>query len=73
MGSGEGCGPHPGYYAISVNALCGMGWSGVSRGSLTYFQHFKPIARAGYSIYIYHIEKDECDRARTELGWPPLE
>jgi hypothetical protein len=28
---------------------------------------------ASYSIYIYHIEKDGCNRVRVEFGWPPLD
>jgi hypothetical protein len=27
---------------------------------------------AGYSIYIYHIERDEANRVRKELGLPAL-
>lgn len=73
MGPGEGCGPHPGYYAISVNALRGAGFRGHSAGAYTYFLHFKPIARIGYSIYIYHLDRDECNRVREIIGHMPLE
>lgn len=72
-------GPHPGYYAISVNALRGdtPAKPGVPRGSLAhgyeYFREFQPIARAGYSIYIYHITLAEAQRVRQLLGLPPLE
>ena len=37
----------------------------------TYFQRFRPVATAGYSIFIYHIDRDECNRVRAELGLPP--
>jgi hypothetical protein len=37
-----------------------------------YFRHFRPVGRAGYSIYIYHIDRDEANRVRRELGLPEL-
>ncbi len=40
--------------------------------SLTYFQHFQPIDRVGYSIYIYRITPEECNRVRAQLGLPPV-
>lgn len=54
----------PGWYAISVNLLCGFGWAVPNgRGHVEWvagpeYQHFlsyTPTAMAGYSIYIYHI------------------
>jgi hypothetical protein len=59
-------GPQPGWYAISVNQI--------QRGQrdFAYFLRFQPVARAGYSIYIYHITLDEANRVRRELGIPPL-
>ncbi|MCX7429174.1 MAG: glycosyltransferase family 39 protein [Planctomycetia bacterium] len=76
-------GPLPGWYAIDVNHLHGAeigaangegGWQSVAGDSydLTYFQRFQPVARAGYSIYIYHITLDEANRVRRELGLPGL-
>lgn len=47
--------PPAGWYAISVNYLKGYGWKQPKNG-FTYFQKYRPVARAGYSIYIYHIE-----------------
>ena len=75
-------GPHPGYYAISVNYLRGTtfsapdglgGWRWIPRhDSFAYFRHFEPIARAGYSIYIYRITPEQADAVRRTLGLPPL-
>ncbi|MEQ8856536.1 hypothetical protein [Gimesia sp.] len=48
--------PPPGWYAISVNYLKGYGWKQPKNG-FAYFQKFEPVARAGYSIYIYHVEE----------------
>jgi Dolichyl-phosphate-mannose-protein mannosyltransferase len=75
-------GPQPGYYAVSVHLLRGAtfwipdgqgGRSNISRhGEFDYFRRFRPIARAGYSIYIYKIETDEANRVRSQLGLPPV-
>ncbi len=55
----------PGYYAVSVNLLRGViapipdGKGGSywtpNRETFAYFLRYRPIARAGYSIYIYKI------------------
>ena len=76
-------GPKPGYYAVSVNYLRGSSsfappdhksqW--IPLGGIepySYFQFFRPIARAGYSIYIYHITLDEANAARRKMGLPLL-
>jgi hypothetical protein len=75
-------GPQPGYYAVCVNFLRGItfsapngqgGWTWIGRhDAFTYFQYFRPIARAGYSIYIYHITPEAADSVRYQLGLPPL-
>ena len=41
--------------------------------SFTYFQKIRPVARAGYSIYIYHIEPNEANGVRNALGLPPID
>ena len=55
----------PGWYAISVNFVRGLphfSYQGEGRGmvyaqdALERFQRLRPIATAGYSIYIYHVE-----------------
>ena len=63
-------GPRRGWYAVSVTMMRGYSYS-IPDGqggqhwfplnSFVYFQHFRPIARAGWSIYIYHIEPEECE------------
>ena len=61
--------PPPGWYAVSVTLLHGYSYSIFDgRGDkvylddayFTYFLRFAPVARAGYSINIYHVlaEKD---------------
>ena len=65
-------GPQLGWYAISVNALRGMQIYRLKANDGTYFLRFQPVAQAGYSIYIYKVDRDECNRVRQELGWPPL-
>src|SRR5262249_23841421 len=66
-------GPHPGYFAVSARFTHGAplfapdGAGGYRSGplhSLEYFQYFEPLAKAGYSIYIYHITPDEANRVR---------
>ncbi len=78
---GRTIGPHPGWHAVSVNLVCGLSWAVPDgRGSVkaapahaySYFQHFTPIAKAGYSIFIYHITLEEANRVRRELGLPLL-
>ncbi|NQT14624.1 MAG: glycosyltransferase family 39 protein, partial [Planctomycetes bacterium] len=49
-------GPYPGWHALSVNRIRSR------TKEYAYFLHFKPIASAGYSIYIYHITLDEANR-----------
>jgi hypothetical protein len=79
---GPEVGPVPGYHAVSVNALRGMMFHVPSGGDAsamllrqdryTYFLQYRPIARAGYSIYIYHVTEAEADAARRRMGLPPL-
>ena len=74
-------GPQPGYFAVSVNLVRGLNWSvpdgkGGSRvapiRAYEYFRHFQPVAKAGYSIFIYHITPEQANKVRAELGLPPL-
>ena len=71
----------PGWYAISVNFVHGMPYfsykgdgtkTSYNQNALVAFQKLKPVAMAGYSIYIYHITWDEANRGRRELGLPEL-
>jgi hypothetical protein len=77
----EALGPQPGWHAVSVTLLRGYpfrlhdGHGGtifVDPSCYTYFQRFRPVATAGYSIYVYHIDRPEADRARGQLDLPPL-
>lgn len=74
-------GPRPGYYAVSVSYLHGAmfqapdgdgGFTWITRhDTFAYFGRFRPIARAGYSIYIYHITPEQADSERRALGLSP--
>lgn len=68
-------GLRPGWYAVSVNFLYGYpqrlyGPSGeiawANKPFYSYFRRFRPVATAGYSIYIYHLTTDEIEAARAE-------
>ncbi|MBI1902567.1 MAG: glycosyltransferase family 39 protein [Planctomycetes bacterium] len=66
-------GPRAGWFAISVNSL--YGWVARTRPSddaYAYFRELKPVAMAGYSIYIYHITPEEANRLRRQFGFDPL-
>lgn len=79
-------GPKPGWYAVSVNALRGQrfpAWTGQSGDGkqnrvnidgayFAYFLEFEPVAMAGYSIYIYHLEPQEVNRVRRKLRLPEM-
>lgn len=62
----EPIGPHlrPGWYAVDLWNLTRQ------NGRFTYFRKFQPVARAGYSIYLYHLTSEDCDRLREEAGPP---
>jgi len=64
-------GPEPGWFAISVNHLRGVTW--MLGADYRYFLLFRPVATAGYSIYLYHITPDEANEARRQLGLPALQ
>ena len=75
-------GPQPGWYAIDVSFTRGMRRHVVdehgdfsfypANGDFSYFQHFSPVGRAGYSIYIYHITREQANEVRKKLGITPL-
>ncbi len=74
-------GPHPGYFAVSVHfvqggtfrAPDGRGrWRLIPLYGYRYFQEFRPIAKVGCSIWVYHISPEEADDVRQRLGLPPL-
>lgn len=74
-------GPKPGYFAVSVRLLYGAsstipdgegGFDSAGWGAYEYFQHFSPIAKAGYSIFIYHITPEQANEVRQRYGLLPL-
>ena len=75
-------GPQPGYYAVSVNYLRGSSFIKAPNGkgertrpplhAYAYFRQFTPIARAGYSIYVYHLTVADANRVRHAYGLPLL-
>lgn len=65
-------GPQPGWFALSINHVKGYRFYLSDRPKFAYFQRLQPIARAGYSIYIYHLTRDDANALRLELGLDPL-
>lgn len=74
-------GPRPGWHAVSVSLLRGCRYPIPNDNGTTvyiddsYFEYFlqcKPVTRAGYSINIYYLELDECNRLRASMGLPAL-
>jgi Dolichyl-phosphate-mannose-protein mannosyltransferase len=75
-------GPQPGYFAVSVEYVRGSnnvmpcdgkgGTVSLPPHALEYFREFKPIAKAGYSIFIYHITLEQANRVRRKYGLPTL-
>ena len=77
----EQLGPRPGYFAVSVNFVRGSSFfvpDGEGRLQVVplhgyeYFRHFQPIAKAGYSIFIYHITLEQANEVRMQLGMTQL-
>jgi hypothetical protein len=73
-------GPEPGWYAISVNFLCGQRFyvfgenhrrSIAPLGAYSYFQKLKPADKVGYSVYLYHVTPTDVDELRRAYGPPP--
>ena len=58
--------PSPGWLAISLNKLFD------ETGSNRYLRDRRPVATAGYSIYVYHITLGDANRMRRDLGLPAL-
>jgi hypothetical protein len=71
--------PEPGFYAISVNQLRGYGFIAPDgQGNLAkalpdgfrYFERWKPIGSAGYSMRLFEITEDDIRSLRQEMGLP---
>jgi hypothetical protein len=61
-------GPLPGWYAVSVNLIYGYRETGAPDSCYVYFRQMKPVAMAGYSIYIYRVTTPDANRIRRVLG-----
>jgi hypothetical protein len=57
-------GPRQGIYAIDVH--------GFTEGEYKWFRMFTPVAKAGYTIFIYRITHEQAAEARVQMGLPPL-
>jgi hypothetical protein len=67
-------GPQPGWHAVSVNLLRGYrafvpngtgGFAAIDKADYAYFLRAAPIATAGYSIWIYYLSPEDCDKIRS--------
>jgi glutamine amidotransferase-like uncharacterized protein len=56
----------PGWYAINVNNLYGQ------KNEYSYLKNKKPIAKAGYSILIYHFDRNEIETQRKHFNLQTL-
>jgi hypothetical protein len=74
-------GPRPGTFAVSANMLHGLsgfapdgngGLRPIRADSFAYFRHFRPVAKAGPSLFVYRITPAEAEAVRRELGLVPL-
>jgi hypothetical protein len=65
-----GVGPRPGWFAVSVNYV--YGYASGDGPHVGHFRCLTPVAYAGYSIYIYHLDLAEANRLRREMGLPLL-
>jgi len=78
---GIAVGPQPGLYAISANFVHGYPyrvrdgegnlWFAAAK-TFGYFADLVPIAKAGYSIFIYDLKLEDANRLRSSLGLPRL-
>jgi hypothetical protein len=78
---GYAVGPQPGLHAVSVNFVHGYPyrlrdhdgnlWFAAAT-AFGYFAELEPIAKAGYSIFIYDLTLEDANRLRGALGLEPL-
>ncbi|MFN0055660.1 MAG: ArnT family glycosyltransferase [Planctomycetales bacterium] len=65
-------GPLPGWHAVSINRLYGYKHLGNENDEFAYLRQLNPVARAGYSISIFHITPDEANQMRADMGLPTV-
>ena len=53
-----------GWYVVSVNYLMGYRHEKTDRPQWSWLQEFTPVDRAGYSIWIYHLTKQDVKAFR---------
>jgi hypothetical protein len=58
--------PCPGWFGVDIRNLM------APDGRCGYFRQLTPVAKTGYSIFIYHVTPTEADRIRRNMGLPPL-
>lgn len=58
--------PKPGIYAISVNMLLGFFWPPEYENYFQYFREREPVAKAGYSIFIYEVKESDGPAATPQ-------
>jgi Dolichyl-phosphate-mannose-protein mannosyltransferase len=59
-------GPLPGWFGLDVYNLLRQD------GRYRYFRQLRPVARAGYSIYIYNVTRQQADEMRRQFGMPAI-
>lgn len=73
--------PHPGCFAVSVNLVRGGALHvpdghgqlrSIPYGTYVYFQQYRPVGKAGYSLFLYQVSIDDANQARLRLGLPLL-
>ncbi len=65
--SEENPGPLPGWYAVSVCSL-------YSKQPDTHYlrDHVEPVGHVGYSLVLYHLDREAAQALRRQLGFKPL-
>ncbi|MGH7858875.1 MAG: hypothetical protein ACREQY_16235, partial [Candidatus Binatia bacterium] len=72
--------PQPGLFAVSANFVYGLPfrihdedgnvWS-AGAAAFGYFRRLTPIAKIGYSIFVYDVSPGQAKQARREMGFQP--
>lgn len=66
----------PGWYAVSVNLVMGLDFVLTDEtgrpvyappGGYSYFADFEPVARAGYSIWVYYVSPADAEHSRIRV------